>query len=154
LAVADRTDSNSQVEIDVELSTGGSSRLMLALPRDAITVEAEDIDHDGDVDVVVTRILTRDVVAVFLNDRWGQFTSASPISFPSRLQPIQVVRSSWLVDMGRAVVGSRRPPLVRPCVAAVVIVARGSDPAVRSADRSAAVFSHSVVGSRAPPSSL
>jgi len=46
-------------------------------PSDALTVSLRDVDHDRDLDVVVTTVVSRAIVGVWLNDGVGRFHRAA-----------------------------------------------------------------------------
>jgi FG-GAP repeat protein len=55
-------------------------------PHDAVSVSLRDVDHDRDLDVVVTSTLSRAVVGVWLNDGKGRFHRAPAQSFRDAAQ--------------------------------------------------------------------
>ena len=64
----------------LHLSQGPTISLPVQTDQPLIGVDAIDIDHDRDVDLIVTPLLAADVVAVFLNDGRGHFTKRQRIS--------------------------------------------------------------------------
>jgi len=53
-------------------------------PSDALTVSLRDVDHDRDLDVVVTTVVSRAVVGVLLNDGVGRFHRAAAHALPDQ----------------------------------------------------------------------
>jgi hypothetical protein len=64
----------------------------------AITVTIRDVNHDSDLDIVVSEVLTRVVAKVWLNDGRGHFTEASPTQEPARLEPVQAIKNGGVAD--------------------------------------------------------
>jgi hypothetical protein len=62
--------------------------------RDALTVRISDVDHDNDPDVVVSAVLSREVVGVWLNDGGGRFQAADVRLFASEIRLLQSVDTS------------------------------------------------------------
>jgi hypothetical protein len=106
-AVVDRIVSRGPLQhyaVQISVSNGIDQRFVLSTPHEAVTVVVEDIDHDNDLDVVVTPPLTHDVVAVWVNDGFGKFT-------PVLRSPPMRLPTSGLVS-ARSAVASRPPILV------------------------------------------
>jgi hypothetical protein len=78
LAVAEHVGSRSgfAYRIDVQLSNGDHQSFSFGSPHPALRVTAFDVDNDHDIDLVVTPMLGREVVGVWLNDGAGHFRFA------------------------------------------------------------------------------
>ena len=157
-AIADRVGSGArrfEYGVDVELSAGASQRLRVAPPTDAVAVVAEDIDADGDLDIVVTPALGSDVVAVWLNDGSGRFSAASLDHVPAHVPRQRRVTSPASIAPIDAVVIARRVAIGGP---ARPQIAANRDTTVRriacSSPPSTSLRVSSPLGSRAPPASL
>ena len=75
-AVVDRINSSvaqHRYIVQIAVSTAHEQRFTLLSPHEAVTVVVEDIDQDDDLDVVVTPPLTREVLALWVNDGFGHF---------------------------------------------------------------------------------
>ena len=78
-AVVDRIVSSEpqhRYAVQIAVSNALEQRFILSSPHEAVTVVVEDVDHDDDLDVVVTRPLAPEVLAVWVNDGFGRFTPA------------------------------------------------------------------------------
>jgi hypothetical protein len=76
-AVVDRIVSSEpqhRYAVQIAVSNALEQRFILSSPHEAVTVVVEDVDHDDDLDVVVTRPLLPEVLAVWVNDGFGRFT--------------------------------------------------------------------------------
>ena len=76
-AVVDRIISSEpqhRYAVQIAVSNAIDQRFILSSPHEAVTVVVEDVDHDDDLDVVVTRPLAPEVLAVWVNDGFGRFT--------------------------------------------------------------------------------
>jgi hypothetical protein len=86
LAVADRVARRGEgfgYRLRVSVS-GLSSRDVAFVSRHAaLTVRALDVDHDQDVDLVVSAVPSGELVAVWLNDGLGRFTESSVSRAPA-----------------------------------------------------------------------
>lgn len=66
--------------------------------QSALTVSIRDVDHDNDLDVVVSEVLSRVVTNVWLNDGQGHFTRAAPIAEPRRLEAARTLEGGRSID--------------------------------------------------------
>jgi hypothetical protein len=57
----------------------------------ALTVSVRDVDHDNDLDVVVSEAVSKAVTNVWLNDGHGQFTEAASTAVAPQLEPGQAL---------------------------------------------------------------
>ena len=75
LAVARRLSNHdgSDYRIEFQLSNGRRQSVSFASPQSALRVTAVDVDNDHDLDLVVTPLLGRHVIGVWLNDGAGHF---------------------------------------------------------------------------------
>ena len=76
IAIADRTGSGSQgytYRLQVGLSFEPSQVFHFRSPHSALTFSVLDFDNDQDLDVILTRTFSDDVVGVWINNGRGQF---------------------------------------------------------------------------------
>jgi len=76
VAIADRVGHDGgSYEYRLEISVSGleSETVSLQSEQEAITVGVSDIDHDNDLDVVVSGVLSHEIVGVWVNDGHGRF---------------------------------------------------------------------------------
>jgi len=112
LVIADRTSRRAggytyQLEFDV---SGLESReVSFDSRQDALTVGVSDVDHDNDLDIVVSVVLSREIVGIWLNDGAGRFKPTDLRQFPSHALLLQSVSPRDLsVDPAAFGVPSRR----------------------------------------------
>jgi hypothetical protein len=99
----------------------------------ALTVSIRDVDHDNDLDVVVTEALTRTVTNVWLNDGRGHFTEAAPAPEPARLVPLPAMEIGDLAgELAPATTSGERAPIVLEYAGAVPAPARRDLPVTLS----------------------
>lgn len=119
----------------------------------ALTVSIRDVDHDNDLDVVVSEALSRTVTNVWLNDGGGHFTEAARAQEPDRLVSLPPMEIGELAgDLAPATASGERAPFVLEYAGAVPAPARRDLPVTLSrslhlCDRS------STQPLRAPPAS-
>lgn len=70
-------------EIEFHFTALSNRNIRLWLPESDITVSAIDVDHDGDVDIVIEQSLTHKGLQVWLNDGHGNFQKGRIEDFPS-----------------------------------------------------------------------
>ncbi len=92
IAIADRTSrSGSRYNIEVRLSRGSTQTVSFVSTQGALNVTAFDVDNDHDADLVVTPVLSRAVVGIWVNDGAGHFDADDQALFASaggRLDPV------------------------------------------------------------------
>jgi hypothetical protein len=96
-AIADRIGRRAagfEYAIELSIAGGRSESVAFDSDQDALSVSLRDVDHDRDLDVVVTGTVSRSVVAIWLNDGTGQFHRAAPDTQP----PTTWSASSSLTD--------------------------------------------------------
>jgi hypothetical protein len=73
----------------IEFSVSGREPATVAFDseQDALTVRVSDVDHDNDLDIVVSGALSHQVVGVWLNDGRGGFTPSDTRPFASEMGP-------------------------------------------------------------------
>ncbi len=151
LVIVDRVQSRTEeyaYDLDVELSTAPAQHLRVAWPVDAVRVLIEDVDHDRDLDIVITRASTPDIVAIWLNDGAGRFSPARATAVVPRATTL--LASDAAAQPTDVFVESRR-------IAATAETATAADiiqPARRflpDTIRRALTGSALAAGSRAPP---
>ena len=88
-AIADRIGrraSGFEYALELSISGIGSQSISFDSTQDALAVTLRDVDHDSDLDVVVTALLSRAVVGVWLNDGAGRFHDADTLASVSAWQ--------------------------------------------------------------------
>jgi VCBS repeat protein len=84
VAIADRTTrSGSHYNIEVRLSQGSTQTVSFVSTKGALSITAFDVDDDHDADLVVTPVLSREVVGIWVNDGAGHFDAGNSESFAS-----------------------------------------------------------------------
>ena len=84
VAIADRTSrSGTHYDIEVRLSEGSTQTVSFASTRGALHITALDVDNDHDADLVITPVLSREVVSIWINDGAGHFIAGDRASFAS-----------------------------------------------------------------------
>jgi hypothetical protein len=82
-AVADRVGrraSGAEFLVEFSISGIGSRSVRFDAPDEALAVSLRDVDHDHDLDLVVTALVSRAVVGVWLNDGHGHFQPAPDVA--------------------------------------------------------------------------
>jgi VCBS repeat protein len=85
-AIADRIGRRAagfSYAIELSITGGRSESLRFESEQDALTVTLRDVDHDRDLDLVVTGAVSRRVVGVWLNDGTGRFHRAATQTLPA-----------------------------------------------------------------------
>ena len=85
IAVANRIGrGSSHYDIEVRLSAGSATQTVSFISiRGALNITAFDVDNDHDADLVITPVLSRDVLDVWVNDGTGHFEAGDRTSFSS-----------------------------------------------------------------------
>jgi VCBS repeat protein len=85
IAVANRIGrASSHYNIEVRLSAGSTPQTVsFVSTRGALNITAFDVDNDHDADLVITPVLGRDVVDVWVNDGAGHFEAGNRTSYTS-----------------------------------------------------------------------
>jgi hypothetical protein len=84
VAIADRTTrSGSHYNIEIRLSRGWTQTVSFVSTRGALSITAFDVDNDHDTDLVVTPVLSHEVVGIWVNDGAGHFDAGNSESFAS-----------------------------------------------------------------------
>jgi hypothetical protein len=110
-AVADRIGRGSSgFHYSVELSVSGIGARFVTFDSEdsSLSVSLRDVDHDRDLDVVVSTILSPTVVHVWLNDGRGAFAEAASIPLSPEWHPIAPVAIDSGVDQGAVAESSVR----------------------------------------------
>ena len=82
VAIADRTSrSGSDYDIEVRLSEGSTQTVSFTSTRGALNITALDVDNDHDADLVVTPVLSHEVVGIWINNGAGHFDASDRASF-------------------------------------------------------------------------
>ncbi len=108
--------------LEIDVSGAATDTIAFSSTQPALDIALADIDHDGDVDIVLTPVLSRTIVAVWINDGTGRFAeqTISPDSAPalpdsrvgrtlsSEVEPVPAVAT-----VARAIFAAGRPPRMR-----------------------------------------
>ena len=83
IAVANRIGrSSARYNIEVRLSAGSPTQTVsFVSTKGALNITAFDVDDDDDTDLVITPVLSRNIVDVWVNDGAGHFEAGDPTSF-------------------------------------------------------------------------
>jgi hypothetical protein len=156
LAIADRVPhatGTSSFTIEFAVSGLESRTVAFESNQDALTVRVSDVDHDDDLDVVVSAALSREVVGVWLNDGSGGFEPAAAITFASEIESRHALDGrSPSSAASVAETAPRSAPGMPSLVRWTAAIPRRSSVSVRPAGLQPALLS-SAVSSRAPPRS-
>ena len=90
LAIADRVShaiGAASYRIEFSVSGRESKSVAFESDQDALTVRVSDVDHDNDLDVVVSSALSREIVGVWLNDGSGGFKASDARPFAAEIAP-------------------------------------------------------------------
>jgi len=74
-------------QIELHFTGRKNANITFRSPEPDIAVAALDIDHDGDIDIVIEQSLTHKRLQVWLNDGHGNFEKGRIEDFPSVLAP-------------------------------------------------------------------
>jgi hypothetical protein len=103
--------------LEIDLANGATENIAFSSAQPALDVALADIDHDGDLDIVVTQVLSRAIVGVWINDGTGRFAQAIigpgsaptlPSSIAQTLSP-DVQPAPVLATASRAVFAGESP---------------------------------------------
>jgi hypothetical protein len=84
VAIADRTTrGGSHYDIEVRLSQGSTQTVSFVSTRGALNITPFDVDNDHDTDLVVTPVLSHEVIGIWVNDGVGHFDAGNSESFAS-----------------------------------------------------------------------
>ena len=153
-AIADKARSLRGSIVKIEFAVSGTASYSVAFesPHRFVTLSVADVDHDSDLDLLVSIPLSGTRVAVWINDGRGHFSSSDLSSFErAGAQPETIRLRPPPEDASLAVAPDRSPKMFSLAVggalpvAAVHRVASRSNPVVL--DRA---VSHALL--RAPPS--
>jgi hypothetical protein len=107
LAIADRT-AGSRFQIDVRLSEGPTQSVSFVSTESVLNITALDIDNDRDADLVVTQVLSRRVIGIWLNDGTGHFDRHDTSAFPPVAPKIDTANLDGLSHQVQASVMPKR----------------------------------------------
>jgi hypothetical protein len=95
-AVADRLPRVSAgyvYQLQFAVSGLAPRSVLFESPYSALTVNVRDVDHDDDLDVVISETLSREVTNVWLNDGRGRFTEATRTELPQSFKAVPPLAS-------------------------------------------------------------
>ena len=96
-------------QIDLHFTGRSNANIAFQSPESDITVAAFDIDHDGDIDIVVEQSLTHKRLLVWLNDGRGNFAKGRIEDFASAAVPTRdQIRPSERLDCPAVSLPSQR----------------------------------------------
>jgi hypothetical protein len=137
----------------LEFSVSGHETKTIAFDtaQNALTVHVSDVDHDHDLDIVVSAPLSREVVGVWLNDGQGGFSASDARPFAYAIANTQSADATGAAGSGSiAVLTSRGEAGYPPARGWSASAPRPSPVAIRPVQFRVTLFS-SAVPSRAPP---
>lgn len=144
--------SGAAYRIEFQLSNGGRESFSFASVEFALNVAAVDVDNDHDLDLVVTALLSRDVVGVWLNDGQGHFRPGDPDAFPSDLAALSTGTMTGCPPQFAVAAPTPRRFAASPSstltIAFVAVVTHVRPPAIDTSN----CFLLSCLSPRAPPS--
>jgi hypothetical protein len=94
MAVADRTSGRDDgYAYLLQFTVSGLEPRSVAFQStyDAVTVRVADVDHDNDLDVVVSAVPSRNIVGIWLNDGRGRFRAADVGTYASSVTMLGAV---------------------------------------------------------------
>jgi hypothetical protein len=154
VAIADRVShALGAASFTIEFAVSGleSKTVAFESDQDALTVRVSDVDHDNDLDLIVSGALSHEVVGVWLNDGSGDFEPATAAPFAAEIEPRHAVDAP---DASCAVSSNGLAPRSAagmPCaVRWTAAVQRRSNISVQPNRLQPALLS-SALASRAPP---
>jgi hypothetical protein len=154
-AVADRVGHDAAgFEYELELSVSGraSQSVTFNSPEAALSITLRDVDHDQDLDIVVSPVLSPNVARVWLNDGEGRFAETADRELSSGWNAAPSVAAdadvaaATLSDVSRRRAGGA----LRPIPGSITGLERGSVVASAAAGDLLASCSR-LSGARAPP---
>jgi hypothetical protein len=84
VAIADRTTrGGSRYNIEVHFSRGWTQTVSFVSTKGALSITAFDVDNDHDAYLIVTPVLSHEVVGIWVNDGVGHFDAGNSESFAS-----------------------------------------------------------------------
>jgi VCBS repeat protein len=128
LAVANHIGGRSSAayRIDFQLSNGRSQSISFASAQQGLRVSAIDVDNDHDLDLVITPLLGRNVVGVWLNDGAGHFKPGDPDAVPSDCARLSTSTITGCPTQLAAVMPSPRRLAMAPSSAQTVAIVAGA----------------------------
>jgi hypothetical protein len=96
VAIADRVShALGAASYTIEFAVSGLESKTVAFEsnQDALTVRVSDVDHDNDLDLVVSAALSHEVVGIWLNDGNGDFEPSTAIPFAAEIEPRHAVEA-------------------------------------------------------------
>jgi hypothetical protein len=84
--------------IELHFTSRDNASIAFQSPESDIRVAAADIDHDGDIDLIIEQSLTRKRLQVWINDGHGNFEKGRIEDFPSAPVPTRELMSSERPD--------------------------------------------------------
>jgi hypothetical protein len=126
-ADAPRFPGANRFRLQVEVSGRQPVSLDFESSEPALAISVADVDHDDDLDIVLSRPLSGETIGVWLNDGTGRFTSAPINRFSRRAPPLRQI-SSLVADTSLPLPGlaPQTFKVALPAAAVGVIQARSS----------------------------
>jgi len=120
LVIADRTPRKAggyTYELEFAVSGLEPRQVSFDSRQDALTVGMSDVDHDNDLDVVVSAVLSKEVVGIWLNDGGGHFQATDLRRFGADAPLLQSVSGWDQQDSATSGVSPRRADTLRAAAA-------------------------------------
>lgn len=85
-------------QVELHFTNNNNATIQFQSPESNVTVAALDIDHDGDIDIVIEQSLTHKALQVYINDGQGNFEKGRIENYRSVAEPVshQVTSSELL----------------------------------------------------------
>jgi len=157
LAIADRRNrvSGSDYRIEVRLSHGVTQTVSFLSTRGAVKIAAFDVDNDRDQDLVVTPVLSREVVGIWVNDGAGHFDAGALVPFVSLAERLTSSPRSLSPSADQVLsllIGRRIDPRAPPRTVTILPPGATAAPILSSPPDTPSQAFASAAGPRAPPS--
>jgi FG-GAP-like repeat len=97
VAVADHVahpTSGYRYRLEFSISGRAPQNVTFESVYEAVTIRVADVDHDDDLDVVVSDPLSGESVGVWLNDGKGRFSAGEIRQIPAATRPIQILNTA------------------------------------------------------------
>jgi hypothetical protein len=156
LAIADRVSrAAGGYAYQIQFAVSGRAPRSVAFESEqaALSVRASDVDHDDDLDVVVSSALSHEVVAIWLNDGTGEFQATDARQFAPEIRALQSVDTTDPSDdLTGAGLLPRRAADGLPALVAVAFTLSPQAPCAVQLNHLRPAVLSAAIASRAPPS--
>src|SRR4051812_9602507 len=110
-AVADRIGRDQagfEYAVDLSITGGPAQRVTFSAPDAALSITLRDVDHDQDLDIVVSTVVSPGAVRVWLNDGAGAFAETSAFETSHWLASASLLADSDATTLTGVLSTSRR----------------------------------------------